>query len=351
MALPKCTTVRRPTCAVVAGAVVVTSLGVVNSGPAWGQDTGDAGGVSANPFPANTFHAFLLDDGDFITIDPPGASGALTTATEINNREQIRGYYLDAGGIAHGFLRDRKGVFTPIDHPDGPLATVALDINKNRGQIVGAYTDAEETTHGFLLDKGVFTTIDPPDATFAEAGGINDRGQIVGPYLDAEGAVHGFLRDRGRGPPRDKGIFTTIDVPGALATSADDINDRGQIVGTYSEVSNTRPINTPRTYLLDEGSFTLIDVLGADCTVSGHINDRGQFVGSFFDAGGPVRGFLRDKKGIITTIEVPGAEQTGAVGINDRGQIVGAYVDAGVSTRSFSAGQRSHRNRCPRRRG
>jgi hypothetical protein len=161
MALPKCTTVRRPTCTLVAGAVVVASLGVVNSGPAWGQDTGDAGGASANPFPANTFHAFLLDDGEFITIDPPGASGALTTATEINNREQIRGYYLDAGGIAHGFLRDRKGVFTPIDHPDGPLATVALDINKNRGQIVGAYTDAEETTHGFLLDKGVFTTIDP----------------------------------------------------------------------------------------------------------------------------------------------------------------------------------------------
>ena len=30
-----------------------------------------------------------------------------------------------------------------------------------------------------------------------------------------------------------KGVFTTIELPGALATSADDINNRGQIVGTY----------------------------------------------------------------------------------------------------------------------
>ena len=90
------------------------------------------------------------------------------------------GYYLDAGGTLHGFLRDKKGVVTTIDHPDAPLGTVALDIN-NRGQIVGAYVDAEETAHGFLLDKGVFTTIDPPGASFTEAAGINGRGQIVGP--------------------------------------------------------------------------------------------------------------------------------------------------------------------------
>jgi uncharacterized membrane protein len=151
-----------------------------------------------------------------------------------------------ADGItAHGFLRDEKGVFTTIDHPDAPLGTVALDIN-NRGQIVGAYVDAELATHGFLLDRGVFTTIDPPGASFTEAAGINGRGQIVGPYLDPDGTAHGFLRDRGHGARRDTGVFTTIDLPGALATTADHLNNRGQIVGTYSEVSNTRPIDTVR---------------------------------------------------------------------------------------------------------
>jgi uncharacterized membrane protein len=304
-------------------AAAVTALAAASSGPAWGQETGDEDGA-----PANTFHAFLLDGGEFTTIDPPGATGALTFATSINDHGQIVGYYLDACGTLHGFLRDKKGVFTTIDHPDGPLGTATFDIN-NRGQIVGVYADAEPAGHGFLLDNGVFTTIDPPGTSLTEAVGINGRGKIVGFYLDAEGTIHGFLRDRGRGARRDQGVFTTIDLPGALATTADDINSRGQIVGTYSETSNTRPLNTPRAYLLDDGAFTLIDAFGAESTAIGRINDRGEFVGAYFDAGGPTLGFLRDKEGVFTTIEVPGAEQTGAVGINNRGQIVGAYVDAG----------------------
>jgi uncharacterized membrane protein len=333
MALVDRTSIRRHGMAATV-ASVLTSLAVANAGPAWGQDTGDG---DESP-PANTFHAFLLDDGEFTTIDPPGASGELTFAIGINDHGQIVGYYLDACGTFHGFLRDKKGDFTIIDHPDSPLGTVALDIN-NRGEIVGVYGDAEETTHGFLRDRrGGFTAIDPPGASFTEAVGINGRGQIVGFYLDAEGTIHGFLRDRGRGARREEGVFTTIELPGALATSVDDINNRGQIVGTYSEVSNTRPLDAPRAYLLDDGAFTLIDAFGADNTQIGRINDRGEFVGAYFDAGGPTLGFLRDRRGGFTTIEVPGAEQTGAAGINNRGQIVGAYVDAAGTDPIFVCG-------------
>ena len=49
--------------------------------------------------------------------------------------------------------------------------------------------------------------------------------RIVGLYLDAEGTIHGFLRDKRHGARRDNGVFTTIELPGALATSADDINN------------------------------------------------------------------------------------------------------------------------------
>ena len=69
----------------------------------------------------------------------------------------------------HGFLLD-KGVFTTIDHPDAVGETAATGIN-NRGQIVGAYIDAEGTIHGFLLDDGVFTPIDHPDAASGPAAG------------------------------------------------------------------------------------------------------------------------------------------------------------------------------------
>ncbi len=63
---------------------------------------------------------------------------------------------------------------------------------------------------------------------------INDRGQIAGSTLedlDLTGA-RGFLLAEGAGGP-----FTPIDVPGAPRNLAFGLNDRGQIVGTYENVS------------------------------------------------------------------------------------------------------------------
>ena len=54
----------------------------------------------------------------------------------------------------------------------------AIGIN-NRGQMVGAY-QGRGTPHGVLVDKGVFTTIDPPGAFQTTAVDMNDRGEIIG---------------------------------------------------------------------------------------------------------------------------------------------------------------------------
>jgi uncharacterized membrane protein len=59
-----------------------------------------------------------------------------------------------------------------------------------------------------------------------ESGIISNSFIIVGSYYDDTGS-HGFLLDGD--------TFITIDLPGALATYADGINDRGQIVGEYSD--------------------------------------------------------------------------------------------------------------------
>jgi hypothetical protein len=69
-----------------------------------------------------------------------------------------------------------------------------------------------------------FTSIDLPGATFTSATGINNGGQIVGNYEDVTGS-HGFLDSGGR--------FTPIKVPGATDTEVSGINAGGQIVGTY----------------------------------------------------------------------------------------------------------------------
>ena len=58
--------------------------------------------------------SFLLDRGRFTRIDVPGAT--LTVAHGVNDRGQVVGVYLDAGGRGHGFLWE-KGRFTTIDVP------------------------------------------------------------------------------------------------------------------------------------------------------------------------------------------------------------------------------------------
>src|SRR5947199_74448 len=143
----------------------------------------------------------------------------------------------------------------------------------------------------FSALASTFTTIDipVPGATGTVAVGINNRGQIVGSYSTTSG-FHSFLLDHG--------TFTTIDVPGAGYASG--INDRGQIVGVYHIYSS---------FLLDHGTFTTIDVPGASFTEASGINNRGQIVGDYF-VGTPIngtrRGFVLDH-GTFTTIDAPGA--------------------------------------------
>jgi uncharacterized membrane protein len=242
----------------------------------------------------------------------------------------------------HGFLLD-KGIFTTIDHPDAVAETAALGIN-NRGQIVGGYVDVEGTIRSFLLDDGVFTPIDHPDVGSGPgtiAFGLNDRGQIVGFYIDADGAVHGFLLDKGPGFRRAPGVFTTIDHPDAALgaapfTAASGIDNRGRIVGAYADAEGRGHgfvLDKGRGARRDKGVFTPIDFPGArGATVAQAINDRGQIVGFYnpSEATPSKRGFLLDD-GEFTTIDHPDATfeisggGTALFGINNRGQIVGQY--------------------------
>jgi hypothetical protein len=87
--------------------------------------------------------------------------------------------------------KGKRFAIRPIDVP-GALVTAASGIN-DRGQIIGGFDD-NNGIHGFLLDRGVFFTIDVPDATAATAlNGINNCGELVGFFSDVNAITHGFL--------------------------------------------------------------------------------------------------------------------------------------------------------------
>jgi uncharacterized membrane protein len=166
------------------------------------------------------------------------------------------------------------------------------------------------------------TTIDIPGATSAVALDVNDAGDVVGSYL-AAGRTRGFLLDR-------NGQLYWIDFPGAVFTRAAGINARREIVGTYR--LPTDPPSARHGFLFSEGRFTTIDPPGAVFTNPLGISEWGDIVGRFClttscQPHGPnVHGFLLSD-GEFTTIDVPGARGTNAWKINARGDIVGGYTD------------------------
>jgi hypothetical protein len=116
----------------------------------------------------------------------------------------------------------------------------------DKGQVAGYFADASGAYHGFLKEYGTYTTIDVPGAPFTFLDGLNSSGIIQGQIYDAAGAAEGFVATSG-------GVFTIVNYPGAANTALVGINDRGDLSGSYWE---TFGVNTAFIALrFDQGPF------------------------------------------------------------------------------------------------
>lgn len=117
---------------------------------------------------------------NFTSFDYPGATG--TIGYGINQGGIIVGYYVDAAGGEHGFIRLLDGKLQKVDYP-GAVGTVLFGINDSK-EAVGLYNDTDLVYQGFLFE--------PPDqftniyysalASSTTPYGINNIGQIVGAW-------------------------------------------------------------------------------------------------------------------------------------------------------------------------
>src|SRR5947209_3128103 len=89
--------------------------------------------------------------------------------------------------------------------------------------------------------------------------------------------------------------FTTVDVPGAVRTSAFFVNAQGQVAGVYRDAANVS-----HGFVWTNGDFTAIDVPGATLTSVIGINDHGQVAGVYGDTAGNLHGFVLSQ-GVYTT--------------------------------------------------
>ena len=200
----------------------------------------------------NDLHGYMLRGGTFTALDFPGA--VQTSARGINTAGNIVGWYDTSAGTfpqRHGFLLSGVGgVFSSIDFP-GAIETEAWRIN-DQGEVVGRFkslADGKNHMYQFTSSGGFTTIADFPGGvrTAAEpgeisGGGINSAGDITGDYCSSDpchvnigagfsvdtniaGSVHGFMLRAG--------VYTTIDFPGGIATTAYAIDNGGDIVGAW----------------------------------------------------------------------------------------------------------------------
>jgi hypothetical protein len=301
----------------------------------------------------NVFHGFVRSPaGKFTSFEAPGAdttaqsyNGTLPSA--INDAGEVTGYYTDASGNYHGFVRTREGATSTFDVPGDSLLTWPLAINAE-GVVVGTYLNRKNVFLSFLRhpdgsfetwsDPGQCETSPATNCYGAGALGINIFGMISGGYEDnsANFITHGIVRN-----PR--GIVTSYSVPGAAQGTwcpacAAPINLSGAIASFYVDGNSV-----VHAYLRSpSGAFETFDVpeagpLGFDCYSDCPLglNDWGEITGFYPDANNVYHGFLRTPDGKITSFEAPGADTTPGdengtypYSINDAGVIMGSYQDS-----------------------
>jgi probable HAF family extracellular repeat protein len=160
------------------------------------------------------------------------------------------------------------------------------------------------------------------------AAAINDREEIVGSSsLPGDQLIHPTLWSHGR--------VIDLRTLGDGNASAYAINDAGQIVGQY------RQLSTYRAFVYQDGIMRDLGTLGGNFSWARAINNQGEIVG-YADPGDWTAHAFLVSAGKMTDLGTFGFTGSDARAINDEGQIVGTVrkTDGETLAALFFRGQR-----------
>jgi probable HAF family extracellular repeat protein len=175
---------------------------------------------------------------------PPYPGDSVGAAVGINDRGQIVGATGSCAPVspaigAHAVLWE-NGKVKDLGTLGGAFSNVAYAIN-NHGQVVGiSDLPGDTTAHAFFWQNGTLTDLGTlPGDFFSVAFSINNKAQVVGESCDVNFNCRAFLWQRG--VMTDLNTLTSPD-SSLYLLSANDLNDRGEIVGqAYDQSSGGAP--------------------------------------------------------------------------------------------------------------
>jgi hypothetical protein len=205
------------------------------------------------------------------------------------------------------------------------LSTAALSINDG-GDVTGGAAISPGKVNGFVRYRdGSIIVFDVPNSWYTGAKSINFGGDVTG-FINGESRSHAFVRYR-------DGSIIVFDPPASVSAGAFSINTGGDVTGYYQYGSGDIIRGFVR---YQNGNIVPFDAPNSSSTYAYDINDSGVVTGCFSDPtlmpdspyGGKVRGFVRDRRGVINIFDVPDAAYTTAFSINARGDTAGFFMDA-----------------------
>jgi probable HAF family extracellular repeat protein len=275
--------------------------------------------------------------------------GTFSQASGINNKGSVVGFATLAGDTAvHAFLW-RKGVMTDLGTFGGPIS-VAISVNE-RNEVVGVSETNVTDPLGedfcgfgdhliclpFLWRAGVTTPLPTLGGDNGQAVDINNRGEVLG---FAENATP----DPGCAPPQvlhfepvvwSKGRIQELPTfPGDPDGVASAINNAGEAL---LPTGNCASIGPPGGHdsVLQHGSLIDLGTLGGIPLAANDINNKGQVVGTLFAGGPDIEAFLWQNGVAVGLGTLPGDVGSVASAISGNGKVTGQSCDANGNCRGF----------------
>lgn len=173
------------------------------------------------------------------------------------------------------------------------------------------------------LCKLSYSSLDVPNALSTAINGVNNSGTVVGSYNDQKGLGHGFIFANGQ--------LTTVDAPGALmetnqphsGTELSAIASNGLIAGDYGTSISGASGSYQLGFIYDSGKFTTFQPISNNFVTG--INSAGVVTGYGDLVGCCNYAFIRNPDGSHALLSEKGTGEFPdfPAAINDVGQIAG----------------------------